>query len=192
VKAWHNLAVIHREQNNWEWAEARWRQAFLREPRFPPARAGLIEALVAQRKWSAARLLAEEFAKHDDPLIQCDRVLLLTQIDFAYHEYEAGRRRLQRAIIDYPGLAAPHELLARHCFEMGNFTLACSVLDTLTNLEPSNGAAWHNYGLALISLNRLSDAHRAFQSSLAVRPESPQTQEQLELLEKRINYECSI
>ena len=66
------------------------------------------------------------------------------------------------------------------------FAEADSAFQRGLELNPKNYSGWHNYGLLLETMDRLSDARAAYRKSLEVRPDYAPSQERLRLQEEKM------
>ena len=85
-------------------------------------------------------------------------------------DLEGAERRFARAAELRPGWAAPLANRGQVLMEMKRIPEALEVLRAAAALDMSNARIWNNIGLALVSLDRIDEAQKAFYHALGLAP----------------------
>jgi tetratricopeptide (TPR) repeat protein len=188
-KARHNLAVVHLELEQHALAELHWRIALEEQPEYLPARQGLIESLLHQRKFTAYEVQIDAWEARDSENKTAVR-LAHWRLNLAIAKQEHGHLRSLIPLLKvvYPEDLEIKSTLCRYYSEQGNLAAAEQSLAELTRLNPADPAAWHNLGMTLLQAGRPQESLVAVQESLRLRPAAPQT---LAVLRQLESLNCS-
>lgn len=183
-KARHNLAVIYTELKQHAQAELQWRLALEEVSTYQAGWRGLCESLIIQRKFITCeceleRMEAVSRAHLSHVQLRIDMRLQRLALAKARNQLDLVRQLLPPLQRDFPGEPDVLRTVSQFHFEKQDFISAEQSLEALTQLVPSDGAAWHNLGAVYAQHLRLDDAAKAFETSLSVRPSSRITQLQL-------------
>lgn len=176
-KTRHNLALVYEELGELGLAERQWRQVVADMPTYRTGWHALGELLIRQRNLDAAEQLGRRLVEDSDvrePICQEGR-LLLGRVAAVRGDLVRARSLFQQALERSPNDVRTLHALCRFLFEYGDPTEAEEPLTKLTNLEPSDGATYHNLGIVWMRRGRIGDAIEAFQESLQHRPDSTST-----------------
>jgi GT2 family glycosyltransferase/tetratricopeptide (TPR) repeat protein/SAM-dependent methyltransferase len=171
-KAHQNLAVIYAEQGHLDRAEAEWRAVTNEAPSHRLGWRGLGDVLIGRGKIEEAIRLATQLSAN--PRLAIEGLLLVGQVAEVRRQHNETRRAWEAAAAADPSDPEPLQRLARLYFREES-ELAERVLRTLTRVAPDDASAYHNLGTVLLRTNQASEAVRAFQRSLELRPGSIET-----------------
>ena len=177
AKAHHNLACVYLDLGRPDLAEIHWRQVLKGRSNLSVHRQ-LIETLIQQQRHTAAKLeltLLEKIRPRS-----CECLLLHARLAESQDQLHLAREHLQSAVKRHPDEATAWEALGRFHFLHSDPSDAAQALVELVRLEPENGAALHNLGIAQLRSGETAAAVASLERSLHIRPESLSTRAQLE------------
>jgi tetratricopeptide (TPR) repeat protein len=177
-KAHHNLATALTQRGRHDVAEVEFRNALCQAPFFRAAWLGLAQALLDQRRYVAAELLAEE--NEEGGINVSDSHWLRAELALIRGGNHPCLELLERSLeIDSENLVARR----RYCqvlFEHQGPASSVSELEELVRRIPEDAAAHHNLGVAYAAQDRHSEAISSFENSLRIRPNWKPTLDELD------------
>jgi len=173
-KARHNLAIVYDDLGELEKSAEQWRKVVGEQPDYRPGWRGLGELLLKQQKLEEAERLAEQLIKQHP--LKTTGMQLQAKIALARGDAQVGQTLLEQAIQVAPDDPEPQHALAQWLFETGELVAAIPVLSELAELTPENPSVFHNLGTAYLQQKRYVKAAAAFKQSLALRPDSIETE----------------
>jgi tetratricopeptide (TPR) repeat protein len=189
-KARHNLALAHSELGDQPRAELEWRRVLAEMPSFEPARRGLLDCLLRQRKHASAQIEAHRMAQQfqdDDGA---------STVDIAVYEAEGriedARRFLSSRRSQRAWDSAWLHVAARFSYEHGPWEEAVGNSTLLCQRFPGDGSAFHNLGSLYAQKELWRLAAGAYRQSLAVRPESAEARIQLDQMLRQLGNEDEV
>ncbi len=142
-KARQNLAIVCQQQGRLEEAEEQFRQAIAERPDFVPARLGLADVFLAQKRWTDLDEVAEQLA--GVPGASLDAELLRARGHLSRQEFDSARVLLQRVIEEAPRALAPRVLYSHACLQEGADSDAAErALLAVLELAPEHAEARSN------------------------------------------------
>lgn len=174
----HNLALVFEDLEQWNNAEAMWREVLLEQPESRIALRGLGHTMLKQGKTLDVAQMVADFCSHDS--LQVDRMVLEGQLAATQGDYNAARRHFEQAIVAREvSDSFPLHAYCRFLFERVDPCEAGELLLTLAKQEPSNPSVQTNLGLYYRRVGDKQKAIKAFQRSLKLRPGSVSSRIQL-------------
>jgi tetratricopeptide (TPR) repeat protein len=169
-KARHQLAGIHRAQGRAAEAEDQWKQALAERPDFGPARLGLAELFLDQKRWGE---LDEALAHLEgDGRMPLEAALVRARGQLERQEFAQARQCLEEAVACWPGDLRARVLLTHALVREGQDWPALeAALREVLRREPAHAEARHNLEVLLRRLGREAE---------------------LEDTEKRLSKECEL
>jgi tetratricopeptide (TPR) repeat protein len=182
-KARHNLALAQVDRGEHAQAEQQWRVAIDQKPTFQPGWRGLGQSLVAQSRWTALGLVLDRLA--ESPGGKADSHWLR-----ALMAEQRGERHQVCQLLEMTLAADADHLPARrdYCrwlFHHGPLADAAEALSDLVKRAPDDPAVFHNLGIVLFRLGRLTESEGALKRSLILRPDSTSTRQELDRVRLR-------
>jgi tetratricopeptide (TPR) repeat protein len=177
-KSRHNLALVYTECGRHDLAELQWRLALDEEPGYRQGYGGLGDALIKQNKLVTAELTAASMLQTSSRRVE--GLLLMSDLARQAGEVDRAAELLQEASVERPD---DPQLLHRRCWfylEHEDLDKAADTLAQLCQKDPNNPSVYHNLGTVYYKQGRYRDAVTAYRRSLRLRPDSEQTQRQLE------------
>jgi O-antigen biosynthesis protein len=172
-KARHNLAIAYTDMGNLKEAEIQWRAIIQEVPTYPAGWRGLGDCLLVTRRLNDAQLLLNQLGTMDGLAVEA--YLLKSRISYLQGNLKEAIAILSAA---HQQDATDIHILRSLCqwlFEAREYQQAGKLLEILGVLAPSDGAVFHNQGLASMQLGNFDIAVKQFQKSLQIRPNSPMT-----------------
>ena len=184
-KARHNLAGVYRELGRLDHAELQWRLALSEQPGYCDGWRGLVDALLDQRKYTTLEVEIDTARGGELPgeELACASARLATRRGNVNSAIEV----LDAAISAGENIVEPLRLKCQLLFEQSAVDEAIVALESLCQLSPRDGAAWHNLGTAYQRAGREVMAVDCYQRSLAVRPDSETTSMQLDRAQQALS-----
>ena len=150
-----------------------------RDPGYAPAWAGLSEAYSVQANngfvplgdgYRQAREAAEKALALDPQLV--DAHLAMGRIQNAYDwDWEAADTSYRRALALEPGSSRALRFLSRQALTLGRWNEAIELANEAIECDPLRPTSYSNFGLALLAVNRDTEAEAAFRKTLELDPE---------------------
>lgn len=144
----HRLAELYRDQARTVEAELQWRTALAEQPGFIPARLGLGELFLEQRRWAEVAAMAEGLEQVCGDAVNAE--VMRCRLLVAQSEFATARRRISDLIERFPDLVGPRILLTHLLLREGKDWKAAAVaLRQVLRLERGHAEANHNLSLLL-------------------------------------------
>jgi len=182
-KARHNLALVQVDRGEHAQAEQQWRVALDQQPAFQPGWRGLGQSLVAQNRWTGLGLVLDRLA--ESPGGEADSHWLRALMAERRGERHQVRQLLEMALAVDPDNLAARRDYCRWLFHYGPLVDAANALSELVKRAPEDPAAFHNLGIVLCCLGQLPESEDALERSLALRPDSISTRQELDRVRLR-------
>ncbi|REK21699.1 MAG: glycosyltransferase, partial [Planctomycetota bacterium] len=179
TKTRHNLAIVYEDLGRLKEAEREWRAVVDAEPGYRSGWRGLGQVLLKQGRTAEVEDLTQKLT--GDPELRGVAALLSARLAECEERFEDAVSILQTTVAESADDREVHNELCRVLFERGDPETAAAALQRLTELEPTDAAAWHNLGTARLRSARYETAVTALRESLRLRPTSPATQRELEV-----------
>lgn len=176
-KSRHNMALVYAECGRHDLAELQWRLALDKAPEYRQGWGGLGDALVKQSKLVTAELTAASLLQTSSRRVE--GFLLLSDLASQAGNFDRAAELLHEASVERPN---DPQLLHRRCWfylEHEDLEQAVETLTQLCQKDPHNASVYHNLGTVYYKQGRRSAAVAAYRESLRLRPDSEQTQRQL-------------
>ena len=181
-KTRHNLALALAELGEHDLAELECRRILDERPHYGPAWRALGENLLSSQRLVTLDL---ELSLRQNILpLRADSLLLEAKLWQRRNRPAERRQCLELAAREYPEHLGCLELVCQARFQAGEWEGAEEKLSALTQKCPQDGAAWHNLGIVYAQLGKRAAARAAWQESVRVRPDAPQTRRYLEALQE--------
>ena len=172
-KARHNLAMVYEALGNTEQALREWRQATVDHPRYRPAWQGWAALLLKSQRLEECCKLAERLRE------ECpdwsEHPIIASRIHEASAQLDEAEDVLTSARNDFPDDLLLLQELTRFAFEHRGPGEAFPYLLEQTTRDSNDAAAWHNLGTAWRVTGQFHEAIEAYERSLELRPDSPET-----------------
>jgi predicted Zn-dependent protease len=189
-KARHNLACVYADMERPDLAEIQWRRILAEKPESRPTRLLLVDTLLRAGRLITAEMELAEL--ENGGALDCEVSLLRVRSAEARGEFTQAREQLAAVTNLFPENPAAWEAAGRFLFQHGEPADAVVALSRLVDLQPSNGAALHNLGIAHLRAGNCAASAKALEASLRARPNSPITREQLRCVQEILHSERPI
>ena len=176
-KARQNLAAVYHDGGQADLAELQWRYVVAQVPEYRTGWRGLLESLFEQRRFHTAELEIERMQSIRG--LESTAKLLGGRLKELRGDLAGARTDILAAIQADLNDNAALEALCRLLFLHGEPFEARLALTELSARTPDNPAVFHNLGTVNLRLEEFNAAAQAFEQSLRLRPDSPQTLREL-------------
>ena len=174
-KSRHNLAVVLEQMGRFSEAASQWEIITREEPNYSRGWRGLGECLISSGHSDDAVRLANSLVELDRPeALQAEGNLLHARI-FESHSLKDRAIDSARKAIAISRDKDILSLASNLAINLDRAEVAASWLRDLTELDPMDASAWHNYATAQCRLGHFEESIEAYQRSLQIRPNSLST-----------------
>jgi tetratricopeptide (TPR) repeat protein len=181
----HRLAELCRRQGRQQEAESHWRAALAEFPGFAPARLGLAELALEQKRWDDLEVV---LAAGGEPAERLDADVLRVRALLARGEFAAARSLLEQVIAQHPEALRPRILLSHVLLQEGADPPAAErALRDIVERDPRQAESWRNLTVHLRKQGRLAEAVAVCGSARTHQPDEPE----LLLLHGLLLRECA-
>lgn len=183
-KTRHNLAVALSAQGRLDLAEVQWRTILAERPVYRPAWCALGQSLLSRGRWATLEVLLERAERM--PELAGDALVLRGRWHWARGEREQAHRKFKDAVLSCPDSYEAWQALSHFLFVADQPEAAAAALRHLVQLQPTDGASWHNLGVVQLQTGQLPAARASFAESLRYRPDAAHTRLCLAEIESRL------
>lgn len=185
-KARHNLATIFLELGSHDLAELQWRFALEDTPTYSDGWRGLVATLLETKKYVSLEAEIEKAAAcgNFDPI---EILIARARLKAALGDVGSAVEILDEVKTGGGGAVVEHlRLKCEMLFELGETDRTIAGLEELCRLVPDDGASLHNLGTAHQKAGHLAIAASYYHRSLAIRPGSLGTLNQLANVQREL------
>ncbi len=150
----YHLAVLDREEGQFADAEKHWRAILDDTPAFHPARLGLADLYLQQKRWPEMEPLLAELQPHA-PL---DAAILQARMNLALQDFAAARQLLENVIQKAPHFLTAHVILSHVLLQSGDEHAAEPQLRRVVEMDPGQAESWRNLAVLYRRTQRLREA----------------------------------
>ena len=176
-KARHNLALVYDDMRRLDLAEAQWRQIVQQAPTHVDGWRALVDVLLRAGKLEEVEKICGDLSARNGRLGR-ESHLLRARLAVARNDLPAAIPLFELADRQDPQNLTALQALCQVLVEGGEFELAEQRLRELTSRAPSDAAAFHNLGIVYYRRGAFSQAAAAFERSVGLRPNAPETRTQ--------------
>jgi tetratricopeptide (TPR) repeat protein len=156
----HHLAVLDREEGHLADAEKHWRTILEDTLSFQPARLGLADLYLRQRRWPELETVLAELGPH----VPQETDVLRARMHLARKEFAEARRLLEEVIRQAPQVLTAYLILSHVLLQSGDERAAEPLLRRIVEMDHAQGEAWRNLAVLYRRQNRLREAIASVQA----------------------------
>jgi glycosyltransferase involved in cell wall biosynthesis len=179
-KSRHNLALLYENMEQLRLVEMQWRHIIAEKPYYRVGWRGLVESLIMQHKFEAAKVEIEHMTSVK--ALHCLALQLASCLAEALGDSDVAARHIRQALEEYPDDVETLEANCKYLFQRGEPSEAKVALERLAALTPCNGAVWRNLGVINLRLGLRNEAIADYETSIRLRPDSEATRREFEHL----------
>jgi glycosyltransferase involved in cell wall biosynthesis/tetratricopeptide (TPR) repeat protein len=168
----YHLAVLAREEGRHAEAEEHWRSALAQVPALAPARLGLAELYLLQRRWAELEQVLAELQA--DEQVAGSVAVLRARAALMRKQFAAARQPLEDVLSRAPDALLPRVVLSHVFLQSGDEAAAEPLLRQIVAADPSQAETWRNLAVLLRRRGQLSEALAAVQSGRSHCPDDPE------------------
>ncbi len=169
-KARQCLAEIYRMQGRDDRAETQWRAVLAEQPRYAPARLGLAEVFVEQRRWAELEEVLDGL--RDDPQAAAEVAFWRARGHLRQGRFDQARQLLEELLRQAPPALKPRILLSHVLLQEGkDWEAAEAALREVVKLDPRQAESWRNLVALLRQQERSAEAFAACQAGQGYCPD---------------------